>query len=49
MIKLVIAVVVGFVTGVLVGRRNKKKVEAAVQQGKEVISKGKAAIKKVKK
>lgn len=49
MIKLVIAVIVGFVTGVLVGRRNKKKVEAAVSQGKEVIAKGKATLKKVKK
>lgn len=37
MIKLAIAVVVGFVAGVLVGRRNKSKVESAVSKGKEVI------------
>lgn len=48
MIKLAIAVVVGFVAGILVGRRNKKKVELAVSQGKEIISKGKAALKKSK-
>lgn len=39
MIKLVIAVVVGFVAGILVGRKNKKKVEVAVSKGKEVLKK----------
>ena len=39
MILLVIGLVVGFVAGVLVGRRNTQKVEAAVSEVKTVVDK----------
>lgn len=46
LLKIVLLVAAGFVAGVLVGRKNKKLVETAVAEAKELESKVKSKIKK---
>ncbi len=46
MIKIIGVLIVGFVVGVLVGRKNKALVEKGVSESKDVVAKVQAEIKK---